>query len=380
MKRLLFISSMNGAPWGGSEEFWFHMAQWMSAQGHQVECCFFDWPQGKDQKKTALKNKGCTLHPLPNPKHAKNYLHKILVKRRIKKQLMQLVQQNFDLICFSQGGLLDLTYPPFNHLLPFLKRFVIIYHNYNDVQILSNSRKRKIHNWSQAALQNMVAAEKIFSVVPKIAGFKLPLGHLLKNPITIPVQEKPCPWPALSETGDYTWVVIGQLDVQRKAQDILIKALAGKDWTQRNWQLHIYGDGPDKALLENLISNLQLHDKVFLKGFSANVEMVLKDAHLLLQITHLDAMPLSVTEAMNMARACIVSNVGDMPLWIGDGEQGFVVPALSEKLINDTLERAWQQKDNWQQLGVNAFQKFRENYPAPYELYYENYLLDLIKD
>jgi glycosyltransferase involved in cell wall biosynthesis len=371
---------MKGAPWGGSEEFWYRMAMWMSQKGYQVECCFFDWPQGKQEQKKSLMEKGCRVHLLPHPSSAKNYLQKLFIKARIKKQLTQLAQQNYDLICISQGGLLDVTYPPFNSLLIHLKKFVLVYHNYNDLQVLSASRKRSFYKWSHAAIQNMVAAEKIFSAVKKIAGFELPAGHVLKNPITIPVQQQPCPWPTLNENGNYVWVAIGQLDVQRKAQDLLIKTLSAEKWTQRNWQLHLYGNGADKELLSRLVTQLNLQHKVFLEGHNSNVEEVLRRAHLLLQITHLDAMPLSVTEAMNMARPCIVSNVGDMPLWIRDEEQGYIVPALTEELVDATLERALAQNEKWQQLGVNAFNMFHEKYPVPYEPYYENYLAGLMKN
>lgn len=370
---------MKGAPWGGSEEFWYRLAIHMSRQGYKVDCCFFDWQQGKDEKKLALAQSGCILHLLPNPAGAKNYLHKLLIKSRIKKQLTRLVKPAYDMVCISQGGLVDVTYPMFNSMLPYLKKFVLLYHNYNDAQILSPSRKRSLYKWSQAASQNMAAAEKIFSTVQKIAGFQLTHQHVLTNPLTIPVQLHPCAWPPLNKNGNYVFIVIAQLDVERKAQDLLLKTLAAEKWKQRNWQLHIYGKGQDKELLSNLIISLNLQQKVLMKGHTSNVEEVLRQAHLLLQITHFDAMPISVTEAMSMARPCIVSTAGDMPLWIKEEEQGYVVPAVTQTDIDTVLEKAWQQKETWQQLGINAFKMFHNKYPHPYGPYYENFFASLIK-
>ncbi|MEO6730667.1 MAG: glycosyltransferase [Ferruginibacter sp.] len=380
MKRILFISVMNGAAWGGSEEFWYRMAIWMSRNGYTVDCCFFDWSEGKEKRKITLKESGCTLHLLSNPGISRNYLHRLLLKARAKKQILQVVQHKYDLICVSQGGLVDVTYPMFNSMLNYLQKFALIYHNYNDDQVLSKTRKRKLYKWSHAAVKNMPAAERIFSSVQKIAGFQLPNRQLLINPITIPVQDGPSQWGSLNENGNYVWVVLAELDTERKAQDLLIKTLAAEKWKHRNWQLYLYGNGKDKDYLAELILSLNLQHKVFLEGHASNVTEVLSKTHLLLQITHMDAMPLSVTEAMNMARPCVVSNVGDMPLWIKHEESGYVVPQVAENAIDAVMEKAWSQKENWQQLGINAFAIFRQQYPFPYEPHYERLFASLINN
>ena len=369
---------MKGAPWGGSEEFWYSMALWMSQQGYDVTCCFYDWPAGKSEKKKALTASGCKLHLLPNPKTAKHYFYKLLMKAAVDKKLRQVVKQDCDLVCISQGGLLDVTYQPYNHILPLLKKFVLVYHNYNELQILSLTRKRSFYKWASDASQNMVAAEKMLPVIKKISGFDLPNPHVLINPITIAVREKPAAWPLLNKTNSYTWICMGQLDIERKAQDFLIKTLAAEKWQQRNWQLFIFGEGPDKELLTDLITQLSLSHKIFLKGHTNNVEDALSNAHLVLQVSHLDAMPLTITEAMNMARPCVVSDVGDMPLWIQDGKQGYVVPVVTETAIDKVLERAWTDKDKWHEMGIAAFKMFRQKYPQPYESHYEKHFHDLM--
>src|SRR5436190_808268 len=164
---------MRGAPWGGSEEFWYRMAIWMAQKGYIVECCFFDWPTGKTQQKNAFINAGCKLHLLPNPKLAKNYLQRQLIKSAVKTKLRQVAKQEYDLVCVNQGGLLDVTFKPFHSILPLLKNFILVYHNYNESEPLSPARKRSLHKWCTAAKQNMVAAEKIYAVVQKNAGFEL---------------------------------------------------------------------------------------------------------------------------------------------------------------------------------------------------------------
>ena len=89
-------------------------------------------------------------------------------------------------------------------------------------------------------------------------------------------------------------------------------------------------------------------------------------------------MPLSVTEAMNMSRACVVSKTGDMPLWIQDEINGFVAETVTEAGIDEVLEKAWEQKDKWQEQGVAAFETFRQKYPQLYEAYYEKIFAELM--
>ena len=131
--------------------------------------------------------------------------------------------------------------------------------------------------------------------------------------------------------------------------------------------MHIYGKGKGEERLERLIGQSALQNKVFLKGFTNNVKQTIQDCHLLLQCTLIDAMPLSVVEAMAMAKPCVVSNVGDMPVWVSNGINGFVCNDITEAGIDETIERCWQQKNNWATMGKNAFDIFIKKYPQPYE-------------
>ena len=96
-------------------------------------------------------------------------------------------------------------------------------------------------------------------------------------------------------------------------------------------------------------------------------------------MTHIDAMPLSVTEAMNMARPCAVSRVGDMPLWIDHGKNGYIAESVTEAGVDQALEEAWQQRESWKQMGLAAHSTFKEKYPQPYEKYYADLLMNLRK-
>jgi glycosyltransferase involved in cell wall biosynthesis len=375
-RSILFISAMNGDPWGGSEEFWYRIAIWMAQNGYKVSCCFFEWPKGKQDKITALQEAGCEVYLLPNPRQAKNPFHKMLIRAKGKKLLKRLCKKEEQLVCINQGGFEDVTHRPFRFLYKHLKKYVLIYHNYNDKQRLSRSRIKNLAIWINNAQLNIGDAGRIFESITIISSLTVPRQAVLVNPLTIRCQAEPTAW-AEQDEGRYVFTMLAQFDLRRKAQDILVKALSSPKWKGRNWILYLYGNGEDMQRIKMLIHEKGLDDKIKLMGFTRHVNVVLQKTHLLLQLTHIDAMPLSVTEAMNMARPCIVSRVGDMPLWIDHGKNGYIAEAVTEAGIDEVLEQAWLNKENWRQLGLEAHRVFIAKYPQPYEKYYAGLLMNI---
>lgn len=163
------------------------------------------------------------------------------------------------------------------------------------------------------------------------------------SPISFLLPELPVPYPEIIDQ-PVIFLVLSALDISRKAQEVLIRVLSDERWKNRNWQLHLYGEGKDKFVIEGLIEELGLQSKVLLKGFTGKVTECLIKGHMLIQATRFDAMPISVIEAMAMARPCLVSCVGDMPQWITSGENGFITEIVNEKSLNEQLEIAWSRK------------------------------------
>ena len=92
--------------------------------------------------------------------------------------------------------------------------------------------------------------------------------------------------------------------------------------------------------------------------------MAMRQSHLVLQVTHIDAMPITVMDSLAMARPVVVSNVGDMPSWIKTNVNGWVVSQVTPAAINQTLEQAWEQRHNWAAMGKESFSIFQRNFPV----------------
>jgi glycosyltransferase involved in cell wall biosynthesis len=349
---------MNGAAWGGSEEVWYRTALWMSRHNYRVGIGCYDWEEKHDRIKKC-KEAGCHVYLLPNKKG-------LFKKRTIKKALESIPFSAYSLVVINQGGWEEILHAPFRDLYKQLPNYIITNHNYNEQAVLSFAKQKLLQQWVSGAQMNFGATEKIFNVIERNFNIRIDKKATLINPITFQPDEQAVPYPAFANNS-CTWIMLAELDTARKAQDVLIKTLSSAKWKARNWELHLYGKGKDKAILEKLISESGLQNKVLLQGFTSNIKQTLQDCHLLLQCTRIDAMPLSVVEAMAMARPCVVSNVGDMPAWIEDKVNGFVCDDITEQGIDETMETCWHQKDNWATMGKKAFESFIKKYPQPYE-------------
>jgi glycosyltransferase involved in cell wall biosynthesis len=369
MRSILFLSIMNGSHWGGSEEAWYRTALWMARNHYRVGIGCYDWRE-KQHRIDALQEAGCEVYLLPNRKG-------LFKKPAIKKALDKIPFNAYDLVVVNQGGWEEILHSPFKDLYKKLTNYVLVNHNYNEQAVLSFSRQKLLQQWISKAKMNFGATLQIFDVMEKHFNMVIDKKQTLINPVTFETESHASLYP--NTDGACTWIMLAELDIARKAQDVLIETLAAAKWKSRNWTLHLYGRGKDVAMLEKLITEKGLSEKIFLKGFTNDVKQTLKDCHLLLQCTRIDAMPLSVVEAMAMGRPCVVSEVGDMPVWVEDHVNGFTCKGVTTEAVDEALERCWQQKENWRSMGQNAFNTFQKKYPQPYEAKTADILISYIK-
>lgn len=358
MKSVLFLSVMNGSAWGGSEELWFRLALYSAANNNITAVVCFEWPEKKSRLQQ-LRDAGCIVYTLNSKRSFISNFQNI-------RTLKQIPFEQYDVQVINQGGWKDVVHTPFAKLYKRLSNYVLLYHNYDKGSVLSKRKTALLRNWAEKAKCNAAASSKIFSTIADDLQLTVPRAEVWINPITFLPDAQPETY--FNNSNISIWLMLAALDVQRKAQDVLITALASAKWKQRNWQLHLYGSGKDKEYLETLIQQLQLNDKVFLKGHTHNVKEVLKQSNWLFQCTNKDAMPISVMEAMALGLPCLVSATGDMPKWIADGVSGYVCTAVTATAIDEKLEIIWQNKQQWKQMGKEAFASFMYKYPQPYEM------------
>ncbi len=351
-KSILFLSVMNGAAWGGSEEWWYRLAPWMASNGYKVEVVWFFWEE-RAVRNAELKAGNVVVTPLLNPAKASGVIKKFVLQKKLTKQIASIKWDSYDLVVINQGGFEDVIHGHFKHLYKKLRKYILVCHNFTtDIQ-LRKIQKDNLQNWFNKSSANLGASEKIFTALLR-AGIEVKNNQIITNPITFPVPAQHYQMPGYDN--GLVFIMLAALDIERKAQDTFIRALGNHHWKNRKWQLHLYGEGKDKQLLTDLIIENRLEENIFLHGHTTDVISAIRNSHVLFQITNKDAMPLAVCEAMAVGRPCIVSNVGDMAQWVQDGENGFVCSHATVAAIEDVLEKLWYNKNLLAALGKKSFE------------------------
>jgi glycosyltransferase involved in cell wall biosynthesis len=185
-------------------------------------------------------------------------------------------------------------------------------------------------------------------------------SEIVDNPFCVNLAEVP-DWPA--SNSPWKLACVGRIDFQSKAQDVLLQALRGPKWRQRDFKLTFFGSNfGNEAQLRALIELYGLQEKVQLGGFVDNVASVWRDHHALVLPSRIEGNALAMIEAMACSRVPIVTNVGRVATLIDDNTSGFVAAAPTAGLIDDALERAWLRREDWQSIGAAAAASIRQRH------------------
>ena len=110
----------------------------------------------------------------------------------------------------------------------------------------------------------------------------------------------------------YKIISAARLDTKIKGQDTIIKAIHQlPNDIKKKSVVDIYGDGPDKELLEHMIKRYGLGENVHLKGNISNKELLslLKDYDLSIHASRIEGFGLSAVESIGCGLPVILSDV-----------------------------------------------------------------------
>ena len=236
----------------------------------------------------------------------------------------------------------------------------MIQHNV-EYGFVNNETQIQAKNIFKKAQKIFFVAERNLKVLERQLTCKLSNAYIVQNPVNLKSITR-LKWP---DDRIIKFAVVARLDIDYKGQDLLLEAFSDLHWQKRTFQLNLFGEGPSKEYLQELIKYYNLADKVFLKGHFESIENIWEDHHLLILPSHSEGTPLALLEAMRCGRPAIVTDVGDNAKWIKNGVNGYVVPCASGSALNEVLEKAWSEKKNWEIMGQQSFniiqEKFIEN-------------------
>lgn len=356
--KITFVSTILGYPWGGADALWTAAAEAAAREGHQLLMALAP-KTARHRRIRALITRGAAI------RHRRRHADTGSRRWRVLQTMLQLVGrpslitrlQQFDpaIVCLCQGGTADFLVEP--DLFSWLKRaqvpYVILCQANRDDSNFSPEdlhAGRDILNEAKAVVfvsrHNRVLAERQF-------GISLPNAVEIQNPP--PLRDWPeLAWPPASPVKLAT---VSRLESTAKGLDLIIPALAASLGHQSDWQLDLYGEGPDKEKLKQLAAAHGISDHIHFRGFVADISTIWQDHHMLLLPSRFEGCSIAMMEAALCGRPVLATPVGGVDEWIVDGETGFVAKDISQAALVDALRRAWLARADWAQMGSAAKQR-----------------------
>lgn len=142
---------------------------------------------------------------------------------------------------------------------------------------------------------------------------------------------------------------------------------------QPSARLVLVGEGDKRTEIETFIAEKGLGQTVLLTGEQAKINDFLNMADVFVLSSVEESLPLSLLEALCVGLPCIVSDAGDMKMWVFHGENGFVFKKKDVVLLSCFLSELVENKKLRTQMKQKSLKKAKEiiNPFAQYQQVYE---------
>jgi glycosyltransferase involved in cell wall biosynthesis len=357
--KFAFISTMDGSPWGGSEELWSQTAVRLKIAGHDIRASTKYWPK-MSEKVVALGAKGVTLNIHSSPPRRRSLSQRIL--RRFfsppnPSDYAWLMDFNPDLAVISQGYNAD-GFGWASACREAGIRYVIIVHCNSEIWWFQHRLDQALASYRNARRVFCVSHSNL-DLLRLQLGEPLPDAEIVWNPCNV------SPEGALAWPDDRTILrlaCVGRINPAHKGQDLLLQVLARPEWQGRPIELNLFGTGPDERALRRTAELLQVK-RLHFRGHVSDVRAIWRENHMLVLPSRCEGLPIALVEAMQCGRPAVVTNIGGNAELCVDNHTGFVAAAPTVSLVGEALERAWNRRNDWCRMGQAARSRVEDLVP-----------------
>lgn len=358
-----FVSTLQASPWGGSEELWSRTAVQLAQSGHEVTASVRHWPSDlRSGRLDGLLTSGVDLRAWgkpPTPPQRIWHLGRRVFGEVIGRPYRGVVDykiNNADLIILSSTG----NDFPFDGVQQCLARgtpYVLVIQSVSESYWPPDTEVLKWqHIYHDAKAAFFVSHANLESTELQL-GFRGRHFRVISNPYQVS-RSVSFSWPSRGDHMDIAFV--GRLEPQHKGLDLLFRALAQPVWKNRNLRVNVYGAGRSQTGVRRMAELLGLENLVVFHGLTTDIEAVWRTNQMLVLPSRHEGLPLALIEAMMCGRPCLVTNVSGNPEHVIDGETGFIAAGATAESVSQTLERAWQARDRWKEMGQKAYAHIRQ--------------------
>ncbi|MGH3301545.1 MAG: glycosyltransferase family 4 protein [Streptosporangiaceae bacterium] len=328
--RVLFVSSLEHAPWGAAEELWSQAALSAAAAGHHVTASVREWPE-------------------PVPRHQDLRAGGVSVELRSGGLGAAIEKGGWHLVVVNQPDVFSGA-PWTSWCAARAIPYVVIVH----YSAAHSWRADAIALEAGRALAGARACLFISDATRRAAevqtGHPLPQAEIVLAPYRVPYEGE-LPWPA---EGALRLALVARVDAEDKGHDVLIETLAEPRWRDRAVLLDIVGRGPHEEVLRRLVDRLGLASRVRFRGHIEDIASVWRNAHVAVMPSRAEGLPAALVEAMLCGRPAVVTDVGGMATLVQEGVTGYLASAATRGQFSAAMERLWAGRNHMDSLGRQA--------------------------
>jgi glycosyltransferase involved in cell wall biosynthesis len=355
---------MTALPWGGSEKPWAAAVPALLQSGHSVAICVRWWEQ-PHRALLEMQSAGADITYRDQPLSPSE-----LVREKWSRRLR--------LNPVRRATWLEHARPQFC--------LVSISHPYDDIAICDRLRSLKIpyalmfhvadencapddHTFRslQTAVRGGCAmffnSSENHRIIEEMTGTPIPEWELFHGPLSVPKETSLPSYP--STDGGWRLACVGRVQCASKGQDLLLRALASPEWKGRELSVTFFGeDQGNNAYLSSLAKYLGVENQFRFGGFAEGVTGIYGEHHAMTLMSRFEGIPMVTAEAMLCARIPIVTAHGRNPQLVQDGTTGFLATHATVESVRNALERAWDRRHEWNEMGKKARENVVGTYPT----------------
>ena len=141
----------------------------------------------------------------------------------------------------------------------------------------------------------------------------------------------------------------------------------------------IVGWGPLEEVLKAQVKSEKLEDRVLFPGLflgKSDIENILPVADIFADPSTRTDMPFAIMEALSFGKPVVSTTIGDIPVFVKNGETGFTVPPANPAELADKILLLLRDDRARERMGMAGADKVRPYTMANYEKTFENIILE----
>ena len=336
MKILHVITSLHT---GGAEKLMVDLLPRLRDLGNEVELLLFDGTRTPFYEE--LENNGIKIHYLSIGGNVYNPLNIFRLVKFIKRydivHTHNTACQYFiplaKILSIAKCKLVTTEHSTNNRrrnskIFRYLDKF--IYKKYLSIISISEN--------ASSALKNFIG--KNYNITTIENGINLSKFQLLRHP-------------DFTETERIITMVAGFREA--KDQDTLIKAIA---LLPEEYKLWLVGDGERRAILEDLVSELDISNRVKFLGIRSDIPQILEQSHIIVLSSHWEGLSLSCIEGMASGRPFIASDVDGLRDIVGG--HGILFPHQDYNTLTKEMRHLCKNKEYYNKVALACQEKAKQ--------------------